>query len=1220
MLKRILMVIMVVCLLPAMSHAVSWSLTTRCTNAGGAIQVDAGALQTNINGNVIKVYPTEVPVTVTVIPNPGYAVSQVVYNGTTILNPTQTTFVVNGPTSQSVSATFAVQKFNISATVANGIGGTASPASVANLTYGSVFTAAKVFTFTPESTLYAVTGITGIPAGAIQSPAVPVAGQSVTVTFPVGFTVTSNVALVGTFESQNPVAKAGNNQASFVGSTVTLDGTGTLPGGAGVSGYMWTQTSGPATVTLVNAASALATFVPVVEGTYGFTLTVMPGGSTASTVVTVSANANQLVITQCQNCHIASNNPLTISAYTKWATSKHQVNSVVCANCHIGADTGLHPGVVPENKCISCHSSNQGVSPAIAVGHMGIVDTFKTTCYVCHKHDLVVTGAVLTCTSCHGNPPAAQVIHTTGFAKYTHGAAPCANCHNVPPTTDATLTHRDGAVEVLTNANACSVCHSYPPATPVHGTAVAGSAPNCANCHAFNFFTDATHNNGTVNFTNLACNTCHGHPPTVLSLALSGKTGPHPLSDNCAMCHGYVPADPAAAGLHRNGTVDTLKNGAPHFNNSTSAGYSASYVTSQVTSCSFCHNGNANNQAIRQQWATSGHANTEAAPAKVTDFKTLSPCARCHTTTGFIAYSTAKVITQWGLATDKTKEVITCAACHSDVANGVVRSVTPNQPFESDQTFTNADVGKSNVCMDCHGGRDSGSFIQSQVGTTDFTNYPFQYKTHYMTAGGVIQGANGFNFPGRTYPTFTDNSHSKIGMGFVGTGNSGPCVGCHMSAPDKHTFNVMSSANGTVVKINTTVCTNCHNSSLPASSLGSKRAAFDNALEVLRIALADKGYTWDPSVKTFYRGATIVAATNWGVGQAGANVLGAAYNYKLFFTEPNSYTHNPEYAKKLIVDSIDAVYNGGTVTGSIDFALTDLQTRGKITVAQVTSVTSYKQVDATCNSCHGNPPATATHNGIVAGTCATCHIFTGAGGATHNNGIVDFKSGGACNTCHGYPPATQTIHSTGFVKYTHVSSVCSDCHSVPATATVTGDHMNGTVDLLTNATACGSCHGAPPVSLVHTNAGASLSPFNCTQCHDYTGFNASTHNNGTVAFTNLTCNVCHGYPPMSQVQLNARVAGTFADARVEDYAGGGGHHSTHLLSTVTASEGFTPCLPCHPNSFHAQGGSTVTKNNVNIFDAADISFRFDESRFKRYDVVSQSCSNISCHFQPTPAW
>lgn len=1227
MLKRILMVVLVACFLPVLAHAASWNLTTWVRTTGGAIQVGSNTPQTSANNQVITTFPTETPETVTVIPAAGYVTSKVIYNGTSLLNPTQTTFMVNGPTAQNVTAYFAPQKFSITAVIANNTGGTVNPTSVGNLAYNGALASNLVFTFSPTSSLFILSNIADIPAGAVQSPMNPAAGQTVTVTFPAGFVVTRNIALVGTFSSPYPVAKAKVSSPSpaYIMKPVSLDGNDSLvTAGVPISSYLWTQTSG-ATVNLSNATTASAIFTPTSAGSYTFTLTLQPGGSTASTTVTVYADANEYVVDKCQFCHSSSGNPLTINAYDKWKNTKHETNYVVCATCHVGADTGGHPGSVPENKCISCHNTTLGTSPAIAVGHMDIVDTYKSTCVECHKHDLTAVSNALTCISCHGMPPASpQTIHTTGAVKFNHVSTVCADCHSVPATTDPSPTHRNNAVEVLTNTNACSSCHSYPPGSQAHATAIAGDAPNCATCHVYNHFTDATHNSGTVNFTNQACTSCHGHPPTIIATT----NAPHPVSDNCAMCHGYVPADPAQAGLHRNGTLNILKSGAPHFNNSTSAGYSASYVTSKVTSCSFCHNdGDANNLAIRGQWATSGHANTEAPPAKVTDFKTLSPCVRCHTATGFIAYSSANMIVQWGLATDKTKEVITCVACHSDVANGVVRTVTPNKPYESDQTFTNTNVGKSNVCMDCHGGRDNGSYIQKQVGATDFTNYQFQYKQHYMVAGGIMQGTAGFNFPGRTYSLFSENSHSKIGMGSMGTGTSGPCAGCHMTATEKHKFSVAHEVSGTITAIETNVCANCHNTSLPAATLNDKRIAFNAALEILRIELADKGFTWDATVKTFYTGATNIVATNWGVGQAGANVMGAAMNYKMFITEPSAYAHNPAYAKELITDSIDAVFNGGTVTGSIDTALADLQAKLKITAGQVTAINAYKQVDASCNSCHGNPPATTTHAAVAVGTCANCHEYTGVGWVTHNNGIIDLKTGAAaCSSCHGYPPSSQSIHTTGDVKYNHDKPVidytnCSQCHSTPATPGATATHQNSTVDLETTIAACNSCHSAPPATSAHS--GATLSPFNCTDCHAYTVASASTHNNGTVDISNVSCNTCHGYPPMTQAQLDARVAGTFTSARLEDYTGGGGHHSTHLLSTITASAGFTPCLPCHPDAakaFHTQGGGTVVKANINVFYSADPDYRFDEVRDKRYNVASQTCSNVSCHFQPTVSW
>jgi hypothetical protein len=1175
MLKRILAVIIVSCFLPVMAHAASWSLTAAAKSAGGAVQVGT-VTKTQFQGSIMVSYPTETPVTVTVLPTAGYVISKMVINGATLLNPTVTTFTVNGPTSQIVHAYFtaATASFlSINASVAGGIGGSVNPAGITGLTANAQLGSAKVVTFTPNSAYFAVNSISGIPAGTTTSPALPAAlGTAVTVTFPPTYVMPSNINLIGTFTSSYPVANAGSSQTGYTGDSITLSGSGSQAG-SGISSYLWAQTSGPAPVTLTpnsNSALVAASFTPSVVGTYTFSLTLQPGGSTASATVTVNADANLQVLTSCQNCHASQGIVKGTDAYNKWTSSKHLVNKVVCADCH---SAGSHPYSVSVNVCINCHINSLGASPAIALGHNDITDFNKTTC-----------------TSCH-NPHAAAAV-----------------------------------------------------------------------------------------------------PP-----------------------------------------------GQPHFSNSSSVGNSASYKTSQ-SACADCHISTAANQTIRQEWKSAGHADINSPAWMSQDFKTLDTCVRCHTTTGFIAYSTAKVTAAWGISTDKTKEVLRCDGCHSDVANGVVRTVSANKPFASEPTFTNHNVGASNVCMNCHGGTDNGNFIQSKVGTANFANLAFQYNAHNMTAGGSLQGKTGFNFAGRTYANFSGNSHSKIGMtNSMGTGTVGPCVACHMSATNKHTFNAVSSASGSIAKINTTVCNNCHNSSLPAATLDAKRVAFNTALEILRIQLADKGYTWNSATATFNDG----AASNWGAtNQAGANVMGAAHNYKLFITEPGAYTHNPAYAKQLITDSIDAVFHNGTVTGDISTALSDLYGKGKITADQVNSINTYKLANSSCNSCHGNPPtltstgathtsssdcnachtftgvAGVTHNngtldvsmtcaschgnppstqsihitgfakynhdkaGVTHSNCAQCHstpptyattathrdgivevlsnstacsschgyppatiIATGAAhvndtncanchdyttftASTHNNGTVNFKTGtAACSSCHGYPPTTQTIHANGVVKYNHDKAAvdytnCAQCHSTPVAPTVTTTHLNTRVDLLTNANACTSCHGAPPATTAHTSA--TLTPFNCTNCHTYTESSAATHNNGAIDFSiSLTCDTCHGYPPLPLAQLNARSGGAYANAKVEDYTGGGGHHATHLLSTISANEGFAPCLPCHPGvdiNFHGQGGGTVLRSNINVFYAADTGYVFDETRTKRYDVLTQTCSNVSCHFQPTVSW
>ena len=104
------------------------------------------------------------------------------------------------------------------------------------------------------------------------------------------------------------------------------------------------------------------------------------------------------------------------------------------------------------------------------------------------------------------------------------------------------------------------------------------------------------------------------------------------------------------------------------------------------------------NASHRQEWNKSGHAATTDLPWIIEDFKTKSGCVQCHTTTGFIAYSTGKITAAWGVASDKTKEVLRCNGCHKDVPNGVVRTVAPVRPY-ADDPYINRDVGKSNLCM-----------------------------------------------------------------------------------------------------------------------------------------------------------------------------------------------------------------------------------------------------------------------------------------------------------------------------------------------------------------------------------------------------------------------------------------------------------------------------------------------------------------------------------------
>jgi len=558
-----------------------------------------------------------------------------------------------------------------------------------------------------------------------------------------------------------------------------------------------------------------------------------------------------------------------------------------------------------------------------------------------------------------------------------------------------------------------------------------------------------------------SCGSCHGNPPATATHTTFGSA-----ADTCSTCHVFTGVNGAT---HLNGATDktALLLEQPHKNNKVLGMYSAAYITSRST-CADCHNTTAGNQAIRQQWAASSHGNTYGLGWVDYDFKTRNTCVRCHTTTGFIAYSTAKITTAWGTAGDVgTKEVLTCKGCHSDVAAGTVRIVTPNKPFTSYTAFRNANVGPSNICMDCHGGRDTGTDYIKRTATIKTYSSASLYQSHYLPAGGTLQGKVGYNYRS-TYPALSDNSHGKVGMlDANSTGTDGPCVACHMNATDKHKFEpVTKDGSGVITAITAGICTNCHSSSLPAATLDAKRVAFNDALEVLRIMLQDKGYTWTAATDNFNNGHKGI---NWGqAATGGKDVLGAAHNYKLFLKEPGMYTHNPEYARQLIVDSIIAVYNKGTLVDfatintdtELSAALAYLQGKGSITQTQTDKLIAYKNPESSCTTCHGNPPATATHTGIEAGTCASCHIFTGVNGATHNNGSVDLDLDGAsCNSCHGYPPAPRvTEGQLTFGVQGQWSSARFEDYSGGGGAHLIAGHVLNTVKPSDGWTPCLTCH------------------------------------------------------------------------------------------------------------------------------------------------------------------
>jgi len=458
---------------------------------------------------------------------------------------------------------------------------------------------------------------------------------------------------------------------------------------------------------------------------------------------------------------------------------------------------------------------------------------------------------------------------------------------------------------------------------------------NCTNnCHAASQddaggiveqWNRSTHNKSLVD-----CQSCHGPG------SLHWGTGPIPYpnpddSGYCsnASCHGSAALKPVPP--HFPNLTPAIIASPVIWDNMTTAGYVTAMNKNKCRTCHAPHD-NTVLQA-NKDWAGSGHGDTLAQPWIHYDFKARDDCNRCHTTTGYVKYVTTGDKKAWATAnsSDKTKEVLRCDGCHTDYSwkrrnLGPVRADYTNVP-----SFFYPDAKTSNICLNCHIGRESGDSIKNLPASTNFTNTGF-INSHYLTAGGTLFGVTGYEFSGRDYTNKSFFEHDQIGITDVeGTGTTrGPCVGCHLTSPDSHRFlPVATNSSGAITAITSTICAKCHTGgfALTPAGLETEKEDLAAALEALKSQLAAKGYTFTPSYPYF-------ANRNWeaafGAG-SGPNTMGSAFNYNLLSHDPGAFAHNRFYTKRLIYDSIDYMRNGildNDVEAAIN-GLTDLSVSQK---------------------------------------------------------------------------------------------------------------------------------------------------------------------------------------------------------------------------------------------------------------------------------------------------
>jgi len=371
--------------------------------------------------------------------------------------------------------------------------------------------------------------------------------------------------------------------------------------------------------------------------------------------------------------------------------------------------------------------------------------------------------------------------------------------------------------------------------------------------------------------------------------------------------------------------------------------------------CSTCHAGSVigANTAILDQYATSNHGDvlsawnhvTTAAPTVTTitavDYRTW--CHRCHTTQGFIdqaAYTVSNLpaaFPLWPSVAGQTMlDAVACDACHTDVATAATRNVvgpytasyySAATAFGTAANIVYSDVGPSSMCVRCHSGRDSSGIGQNIKDSAVPAAAATVLRTHYLGSALTLFNTGGYHFGAIDYSGL--GTHKTNGTG------EGPCVNCHMSGTAGHTFWPIAEdeTTGAITAVLSGACTDCHGADMTAAYLTEVRNDFKTVKNALEAALQAKGIFYRNEQETvgstgrFYTSSahtteltfssttpsyTSLAAAYLPTVVAPKDLMGAAFNLAFvdYIQEPGAYVHNWEYARKLLIDSIDLIADG----------------------------------------------------------------------------------------------------------------------------------------------------------------------------------------------------------------------------------------------------------------------------------------------------------------------
>ena len=293
--------------------------------------------------------------------------------------------------------------------------------------------------------------------------------------------------------------------------------------------------------------------------------------------------------------------------------------------------------------------------------------------------------------------------------------------------------------------------------------------------------------------------------------------------------------------------------------------------------CTVCHNDNSGLLAKQVQHSNSGHmtgGNFERSDAD---------CAACHTHEGFMDRMASGEMEASADISDPTPP--NCRTCHMvhSAYDSTDWTLTYTDPVELWVNGVTVDVGKGNLCANCHQPRVASPLPVLDGGDVTITS-PY-WGPHYSVQSAILWGTSGYEIAGsESYPSEGNHTHAKAG-----------CNTCHMATPygnqaGGHSFHMAYDYHGSD-RPNMDACSDCH-STATDFDIGGVQTAVTELHDSLGSVLEGKG---------FLSGGRIVPATYK------ADEAGAVLNYLLVKGDHSKGVHNPAYVQALLKNTLSSL-------------------------------------------------------------------------------------------------------------------------------------------------------------------------------------------------------------------------------------------------------------------------------------------------------------------------